>query len=82
LDWLKDSIGDIITHTHLLMFLGIVAAILKMAAIWKLSKNTKIVNDNYSLQSGHKFTTTDQVSSRLNTKCQFTRGSVVKWPPF
>jgi hypothetical protein len=64
------------------MFWGIVAAILKMAAILKLSENTKIVNDNDPLQSGHKFTTTDQVSLRLNKKCQFTRGSVVKRPPF
>jgi hypothetical protein len=48
------------------MFLGIMATILKMAAILKLSKATKIVNDNYPLQSGHKITTTDQVSLRLN----------------
>jgi hypothetical protein len=39
-------------------------AILKIAAILKLSKITKNVNDNYPLQSGHKITTTDQVSLR------------------
>jgi hypothetical protein len=58
------------------------AAILKIGAILKLLKATKIVIDNYPLRSGHKITTIDQVSLRLNKKCQFTRGSVVKWPPF
>jgi hypothetical protein len=82
LDWLKDSIDDLITRTQLLMFWGIVAAIFKMAAILKLSKANKIVNNNYSLQSGHKFTSIDQVSMGLNKKCQFTRGNVVKQPPF
>jgi hypothetical protein len=36
------------------MFSGIVAAVLKMAAILNLSKATKIVNDNYPLQSGQR----------------------------
>jgi hypothetical protein len=40
-------------------------AILKMAAILKLSKATKIVKDNFSLQSGHKFTTNNEVSEQL-----------------
>jgi hypothetical protein len=64
------------------MFLGTMAAILKMVAILKLSKATKVVKDNYPLQSGHKITTTDQVSLRLNKKCQFARGNVVKQPLF
>jgi hypothetical protein len=67
---------------RLLKFSGIMAAILKMAAMLKLLKATKIVIDNYPLQSGHKITTIDQVSLRLNKKCQFTRGNVVKWLPF
>jgi hypothetical protein len=56
------------------MFLGIMAAILKMVAILKLSKATKIVNDIYPLQSGHKITTTDQVSSRLNKNASLRGG--------
>ena len=51
-------------------------AIFKMAAILKLSKATKIVNDNYPLQSGHKITTTDQVSLRLNKNASL-RGGVL-----
>ena len=77
-----DSIHFLYTRNPLLKFLGITVAILKMAAILKLSKATKIVNNNYPLQSGHKITTTDQVSLRSNKKCQFTRGSVVKRSPF
>jgi hypothetical protein len=56
------------------MFLGM-AAILKMVAILKLSKAIKIVNDNYPLQSGHKITTTDHVSLRLN-KTESLRGGM------
>jgi hypothetical protein len=49
-------------HPGITEFLGTMAAILKMTAILKLSKATKIVEDNYPLQSGHKFITNNEVS--------------------
>jgi hypothetical protein len=49
-------------------------AIFKLAAILKLSKTTKNVNDNYPLQSGHKITTTGQVSTRLNKNASLRGG--------
>jgi hypothetical protein len=58
-------------HPGITEFLGTMAAILKMAtilkmaAILKLSKVTQIVEDNYPLQSGHKFTTNNEVSLRF-----------------
>jgi hypothetical protein len=49
-------------HPGITEFLGTMAAILKMAAILELLKAIKIVEDNYPLQSGHKFTTNNEVS--------------------
>jgi hypothetical protein len=49
-------------HPGITEFLGTTAAILKMAAILKLSMATKIVEDNYPLQSVYKFTTNNEVS--------------------
>jgi hypothetical protein len=50
------------SHPGITEFLGTMAVILKMATILKLSKATKIVEDNYPLQSGHKYTTNNEVS--------------------
>jgi hypothetical protein len=48
-------------HPGITEFFRTMAAILKIAAIFKLSKATKIVEDNYPLQSGHRFTTNNEV---------------------
>jgi hypothetical protein len=45
-----------------------------MAAILKFSNATKMVNDNYPLRSGHKITTIDQVSLRLNKNASLRGG--------